>query len=73
MANPVAREECGNAGWVAAVTERSEKCSLLPGKHETLPSSSACRKTYCLHSRYDSYENAELLKHSSGGELEMSS
>lgn len=62
MANPVAREECGNTGWVAAVTELSEKCSLLPGKHEPLLSSSACRKTYCLHCRYDSYEKAELLK-----------
>lgn len=31
MANLAIREECGNMGWVAAVTELCEKLSLLLG------------------------------------------
>lgn len=39
MANLAIREECGNIGWVATVTELCEKLSLLLGNFEFLPSS----------------------------------
>lgn len=45
MANLAIREECGNIGWVAIVTELCEKLSLLLGNFELLPSSPTAERS----------------------------